>query len=168
VPGLEPDGPLALLSNILSVLLLLGLLGGPVGLLAMGAIGEGHTQLAGRLGAGVAVLGLLSYLGGVAYTTLVDPSMGIFYALGALLSGIGMLTLGVAVILARRLRGWRRQAPVLVGIYYLLMISVQIVFFIGPTGQPSELLLGLWGLTWALLGAAIASYESSLALTRAP
>jgi hypothetical protein len=166
VPGLGPDGPLALLSNLLSVLLLLGLLGGPVGLIAMGAIGEGRTKLAGRIGAGVALLGLLSYLGGVVYTTLVDPSMGLFYALGALLSGVGMLIMGVAVILARRLGGWRRLTPALVGLYYLLMIPIQVVFFIGPTGQPSELLLGFWGLAWALLGAAIASYEASPALAR--
>jgi hypothetical protein len=149
------------------VLLLLGLLGGPIGLLAMGAVGEGRTQLAGRIGASVALLGLLSYLGGVIYTTLVDPSMGIFYALGALLSGVGMLTMGVAVALARRLDGWRRLTPAFVGLYYLLMLPVQVVFFIGPTGQPSELLLGFWGLTWTLLGVAIASYASSPALAGA-
>jgi hypothetical protein len=93
--------------------------------------------------------------------------MGIFYALGALLSGAGMLALGVAVALARRLGGWRRLTPGLVGLHYLLMMPIQVVFFIGPTGQPSEQLLGLWGLTWALLDVTIVSYASSPTLTRA-
>jgi hypothetical protein len=63
--------------------------------------------------------------------------------------------LGIAVILARRLSGWRRYAPLSVGVYYALMIPVQIVFFIGPNGAPSSTLLAFWGFAWALLGYAI-------------
>jgi hypothetical protein len=81
--------------------------------------------------------------------------MGIFYALGALLSGVGMLPLGIATLMARRLPGWRRFAPLVVGLYYILMIPIQVVFFIIPNGTPSPTLLVFWGLTWALLGHAI-------------
>jgi hypothetical protein len=137
---------------VISVMLLLGMIGGPLGLLAIGAAGDGRMGRAGLVGAIISMLGLCSYLFGVLYTSLVDPEMGIFYALGALLSGVGMLPLGIAVLLARRLRGWRRFAPLLVGAYYALMIPIQIVFFIGSTGKPSAILLALWGLTWALLG----------------
>jgi hypothetical protein len=61
------------------------------------------------------------------------------------------------VLLAPRLRGWQRFAPLLVGVYYALMIPIQIVFFIVPNGKLSAMLLALWGLTWALLGYAIYS-----------
>ena len=142
---------------VIGVTLLIGLIGGPLGLLALRAAGSGRTGRAGTIGAGIALLGLVSYLVGQLYTTLVDPEMGIFYALGALFSGVGMLVLGIAVLLARRLRGWQRFAPLLVGGYYALMIPIQIVFFIGPNGKPSATLLALWGLTWALLGYAIYS-----------
>jgi hypothetical protein len=137
---------------VISVMLLLGLIGGQLGLLAIGAAGGGRIGRAGLIGAIISLLGLCLYLVGVLYTSLVDPEMGIFYALGTLLSGVGMLPLGIAVLLARRLPGWRRFAPLLVGVYYALMIPIQIVFFIGPNGKPSTLLLALWGLTWALLG----------------
>jgi hypothetical protein len=132
-------------------------MGGPLGLLASGAANGGQTGRAGLIGAIISLLGLLSYLIGVLYTSLVDPEMGIFYALGALLSGVGMLPLGIAVLWARRLGGWQRFAPLLVGVYYALMIPIQIVFFIDPNGKPSATLLALWGLTWALLGYALFS-----------
>jgi hypothetical protein len=148
-------------SFAIGLLLLLGLLGGPLGLLANGAAGHGRLGSAGRVGAIITLLGLCSYLVGQLYTTLVDPDMGIFYALGALLSGVGMLPLGIAVVLARRLGGWRRFAPLIVGMYYALMIPIQIVFFIAPHGEPSAQLLGGWGLTWALLGYALFSTRQS-------
>lgn len=147
----------SLVTTVLGLVLLVCLLGGPLGLLALGAAGQGRTKHIGRIGAGIVLLGLLSYFIGQLYTSLIDPVMGIFYALGALLSGIGMLPLGIAVALARGLPGWRRFAPLLVGLYYLVMIPIQIVFFIGPNGEPSSLLLAGWGLSWALLGYAIAA-----------
>jgi uncharacterized membrane protein len=63
-----------------------------------------------------------------------------------------MLTLGAATSMARRLPGWRRIAPVMVGIYYACMIPIQIIFFIIPQGAPSVTILAFWGLPWALLG----------------
>jgi hypothetical protein len=104
------------------------------------------------------MVGLISYLTGQLLQTafgFATQEIGIFYAAGALLVGLGTLLLGIAVILARRLSGWRRYAPLSVGAYYALMIPVQIVFFIGPNGAPSSTLLAFWGFAWALLGYAI-------------
>jgi len=138
--------------DLLGIVLLLGLMGGPLGLLGLRAAGRRRM---GLIGAIITLLGLLSYLIGVVYIRVVDPEMGIFYALGALLSGVGMLLLGIATLIARRLPSWQRFAPLIVGLYYILMIPIQIMLFIGPSGQPSATLLGFWGLTWALLGYAI-------------
>ena len=52
--------------------------------------------------------------------------MGLFYALSALLSGVGMLITGLAVALARRLADWRRLTLALEGLYYLLMILIRL------------------------------------------
>ncbi|MCU0494359.1 MAG: hypothetical protein MUD01_22450 [Chloroflexaceae bacterium] len=116
--------------DVLGFVLLFGLMGGPLGLLALRAVGDGWRGRIGVIGASITLLGLLSYLVGVLYTSLVDPEMGIFYALGALLSGVGMLPLGIAVAIARRLTGWQRFAPLLVGLYYMLMIPIQIIFLL--------------------------------------
>jgi hypothetical protein len=71
-----------------------------------------------------------------------------------------MITLGIAVFVARRLTGWRRMAPLFVGVYYVAMIPFQIVFFIIPNGEPSPILLEFWSVTWILLGYAIWSSTS--------
>jgi hypothetical protein len=157
--NITADLPIAqfpsIISNLMGVVLLLGLMGGPLGLLALRAGGNGRMGRVGLSGAVITLLGLLFYLVGVVYTSLIDPEMGIFYALGALLSGIGMLPLGIAALALRPLVGWRRFAPLAVGLYYILMIPFQIVFFIVPNDQPSSTLLAFWGLTWSLLGYAI-------------
>lgn len=87
--------------------------------------------------------------------------MEFFYPVGALLVGVGMLTLGIVMFVARALTGWRRMAPLFVGLYYVVMIPFQIVFFIVPNGEPSSLLLGLWSITWILFGYAIWSSASA-------
>lgn len=149
-------GP-AFMEDLLAWLMLLGLMGGPLGLLFLGAAGRRRT---GRVGVVGALLGLCSYLTGSVLETMfgfATSEIGVFYAAGALLVGLGMLLLGVAVVLERRLTGWRRFAPLSVGVYYAGMIPFQIVFFIGPNGTPSSTLLAFWGLTWMLLGYALFS-----------
>src|SRR5215211_7045934 len=49
---------------VISVVLLIGLAGGPLGLLALGAAGAGRIGRVGVAGASVALIGLLSYLVG--------------------------------------------------------------------------------------------------------
>lgn len=160
---LNASGPLGIplgspvVEGMIGIALLVGLMGGPLGLLALRATGARRMGLAGAI---VTLLGLVSYLTGQLLQTvfgLATQEIGIFYAAGALLVALGMLLLGIAAVLERRLMGWRRFAPLLVSLYYAAMIPVQIVFFIGPSGTPSSTLLAFWGLTWALLGYAISS-----------
>ena len=95
----------------------------------------------GRAGTIITLLGLLSYLIDQSLQTAFGfraQEIGIFYAAGALLVGLGTLVLGTAVVLASRLPGWRRFAPLTVGLYYAFMILIPIVSFIGP---PSNTLL---------------------------
>jgi hypothetical protein len=154
-----PLGP-PIVEGTLGMLVLVGLMGGPLGLVALRTGGSGRPGRVGRVGAIVALLGLFSYL--IGHTTqsvfvLATEEIGIFYAIGALLVSLGMLPLGIAALLARQLLGWRRFAPLSVGAYYATMIPMQVVFVIGPNGTPSNTLLAFWGMTWMLLGYAILS-----------
>jgi hypothetical protein len=136
------------------------LMGGVSGLLALGAAGTGWRRWIGVMGAAITLLGQSTYLAGALYSTATGGTDGEFElatrAVGALLVGLGMLPLGAAALRARRLPGWQRYAPLLVGLYYAAMIPVQITFFI-PYGEPSTTLLAFWGLTRTLLGYAILS-----------
>lgn len=133
------------------------LMAGPLALRALQAAGAGWTGRVGAVGMAIALLGQLAYIVGAGYiaTHPADEFTQPFTPLGAVLVGLGMLLLGLAAARARRLAGWRAFAPLLVGAFYWLMIPVQVVAFIGPTGQPSYKLLAAWGLCWMLLGYAI-------------
>lgn len=150
---IQTQSPL-LIFDILGVLLLLCLTGGPLGLHNLSAFGQGKMSRLGNLGVVITLLGLLVYLVGI-FANRINPDLGILYALGALLSGLGMLLVGIAASAAGQLAGWHRFAPLLVGLYYFVMLPIQIIFFISPTGEPSTTLLAFWGLTWVLLGYAI-------------
>lgn len=141
--------------------MLLGLACGPLGLLVLFASGSGRTRRIGLIGTSITLLGLFSYLAATLSKYIVGYEVEFFYPIGALMVGVGMLILGIAVSLARRLPGWRRMAPFFVGVYYVAMIPFQIVFFIIPKGQPSLILLGFWSVTWILLGYAIWSCAPS-------
>jgi hypothetical protein len=146
--------------GLVGTLTLVGLMGGPLGLLVLRAAGNGLMGWVGKVGAAIVLAGLLWYPAGEVLQPALGLStgeMGIFYAAGVLLVGLGMMSLGIAAISARRMAGWKRFAPLSVAAYYVAMIPIQVVFFIGPNGAPSGTLLALWGLTWALLGYAIVS-----------
>lgn len=141
--------------------MLLCLACGPLGLLMLRADGKGRMRRVGLIGTSITLLGICSYLAATLSKYIVGYEVEFFYPIGALLMGVGMLILGITALLARRLSGWHRMAPLFVGLYYVVMIPFQIVFFIIPEGQPSPILLGFWSVTWILLGYAIWSSAPS-------
>jgi hypothetical protein len=152
--GVEPAW-YAPVDDLLFVLTNLCLMGGPLGTIALRAAGTGWKHRVGLIGACLTLMGQSSYVAGATYTFLTGKEEGLVLAsraLGALQVGVGMLTLGSAVVMARDLQGWKRIAPLLVGMYYACMIPFQIIFFIIPNGFPSVTLLAFWGLAWAVLG----------------
>lgn len=147
---------------LIPIPLFLGLACGPLGLLILRANGSGRTRRVGLISTSIALLGICSYLAATLSKYVVGYEVEIFYPLGAFLLGVGMLILGITVFVARRLTGWRRMAPLFVGVYYVVMIPFQIIFFIIPDGNPSPILLGCWSVTWILLGYAIWKSAPSL------
>lgn len=136
---------------------------GTLGLLLVGFLGLGWGGALGRIGKilfGVAVAGYALMFVGAAQTVagvgpLVDPEAGIalIYLLGRLISALFTLLTGVAVLAARRWRGWAAFTPLLLGLCPL----VGELGFVVAFGQPSLLLNAAWGLFAALLGYAVLS-----------
>lgn len=134
-----------------------GLTGGATGLQLVGATGANWQKKLGFGGMIFTLLGAVSYIAGTIfiYNFPDRATKQIFTPLGSLLLTIGMLKIGGAVLSAGVWRGWRRYIPLLVGLYFPVQLPLQIIFFLGQGKGPNALLLGVWGVAWALLGAAI-------------
>lgn len=77
----------------------------------------------------------------------------VFTPAGGLISSLGMIVLGIAAMRSGVFTDWRRFVPLLVGVWFFVQIPLQIAFFISAQGSPSyALLLGVFGLLWALVG----------------
>ncbi len=143
------------------------LTGGPLGLLARRAFGEGATGILGKTGVAVTLLGLLSYIvwtiDHLLYPVQAFDTGNFFVNLlpaGAGLSTLGMLLVGIATLTGRQLRGGQAFAPLLIPIAFVLNVVFQAVYFLltGPHPNPlAAILLLCFGPMWVLVGHALQS-----------
>lgn len=106
----------------------------------------------------ITLLGQVSWVIGAIYILMMPAQEWeqSFTAAGALLTVLGMLLVGIAVLRTYAWTDWRRFASILVPAYYfLVVIPGQVIFFFPVTGQPNFYLLGTWYLTWVLVGYAM-------------
>ncbi len=89
-----------------------------------------------------------------------------FYAIDAFwpISNILMLPLGITVWVARRLNGWRRLVPLLVGLWFPLGMVLMVVVGRAPVGM---YIGGIYSaVTWFLMGYAVYSAEERVAISK--
>lgn len=129
----------------------LGELAAAVAVVACGAAGRGALPTAGLVVTALGQLGLV-----VAETLNASaPAAALpFYSTGPVLSGIGMIVLGAAVIRARVWPGGARALPLLVGLWMIIVAIPTIIAFDGPPALAPALALAVWDLLW--LGTAVA------------
>lgn len=95
----------------------------------------------------IPVLGSLSYLTGIISMFIGQPII-IFFPTGALLTGLGMVIVGIQVVRTGKLGAWKRFTPLLVGLYpFVIMFPIVII-----TGSPSVPAILLWGVPWKIMG----------------
>jgi hypothetical protein len=133
------------------------LLVGVVGLAWSGAAGPGWT---GRIGLGLALLGRVSFLLGEVRSFAQGSEDELLLPLGALLTGLGMVVAGIAIVRARRWDGWRRAIPLLAGLYPFVAMFP----FFAITGEPPIPMIALWGLPWLVLGIALRAEAAAAAV----
>ena len=64
--------------------------------------------------------------------------------------------MGIATLRAGIVAGWQRFVPVLLGLWFFVQLPLQVIFFISTSGLPSyTLLLGIWGILWAVFGCVV-------------
>jgi hypothetical protein len=136
----------------------LGLMGGVLGLWSLRVGGSGRLPGAATV---VALAGLLLWMVGGLYLATDASADQVLTPAGGLVSSIGMVALGIAVLRAGVLGGWRRLVPLLVGAWFFVQLPLQVAFFIGVRGSPSyAVLLGIFGMLWALVGHVVRSHAS--------
>jgi hypothetical protein len=144
----------ASLGALVFVLINLSFIGECAGLRRMLSSGSGSSMWSALGGALLTLIGHLFYAGG-ALCGVLDPSGGtiVFWrSIGAMIVGIGMLSQGMTALVAPRFMGWRGVSPLVVGLYYMVMLAIQIAFFMVPYGMSAAALIAFWGVAWAALG----------------
>lgn len=134
------------------LLVLIGL----VGLVREGVTGDSTW---GRWGLYLAIFGRILFVAAEAtlLTMGYEDENVVILPIAALSTAIGMLVAGIAAVRARRWDGWRRFAPLVMGIYpFLLMFPILAV-----TGTRPNLMVSLWGLTFLVIAAAFATARVS-------
>jgi hypothetical protein len=135
-------------------------LAGLIGLALSGAAGAG---LLGRIGLGGAGLGqVLLVAAELIYPG--NPDVGDqLFAVAPLLSAVGMVLAGVAVLRAGHWTGWQRTAPLLVGLWSIVVLTPAIIVSGGPPAPVALWAIAGWELTWLLLGVAVLTGTSASA-----
>jgi len=123
------------------------LLAGFFGIWWSGSVGRG---LFGKIAFGLGALGHLLFVLLEAHSLIIGELSPAF-PLAPLVSAVGILLTGIAVLAAKQWQGWTRWAPLATGLYpWLFMFPFLII-----SGEPSDYAIGLWGLVRLVLGLAI-------------
>ncbi len=133
--------------EVLWALANVGMIGGALGLLALGVARPGWIAV---IGATLAILGNLIRIV-VSALLIMAPSHPAYVVplilISIFLVVLGMGTLGITTLLGKQLTGWQAWTPLLAGGFTFIPAAIysinQFVHFI---------LLGLWGLPWMLVG----------------
>jgi len=111
--------------------------------------------LLGRIGVGVAVLGeVLLFV-----AELVDPFNAPvgdqIFNVAPLLSGLGMVLVGIAVLRSGGWSGWHRFMPLLVGVWMFVVVTPLLITSGAPPAPGPVLAIAGWDLCWALAAVAV-------------
>lgn len=126
-----------------------------LGLWKSKATGEGSF---GRISLGIFIAGLVSLLIAQIVQLLTRNADFFLYPVGGIFQLLGGLFTGVAVVTAKRWSGWQRYAPLLQGLYYLLVLFLPIVI---SNQSPSQLREALWQGTWFITSLALFTNSGS-------
>ena len=121
-----------------------------VGLVDLRAVRPDAGRRLGRIGFGVAVVGRVVFVAAELVALVDGAESEAVLPVGALLTAIGMVLVGIATVRAGAWAGWRRYTPLAVGVYPFLFMFPLVALDAGP-----EVGVALWALPTAALGAAV-------------
>ena len=159
IPFGEPQTTAFYVAEALFVVIQLLLLVGFFGIWWSDGVGRG---MFGKIAFGLGALGHLLFVL-LETHSLIIGELSPAFPLAPLVSAVGILLTGIAVLRAKQWQGWTRWMPLLTGLYpWLFMFP-----FLFITGEPSNYAIGLWGLVRLVLGLAIRAQAEAAGQTSA-
>ncbi|MEJ2890683.1 hypothetical protein [Actinomycetospora aeridis] len=141
----------------------LGELAAAAAVVACGAAGRGALALTGLVITAIGQLGLAA----AELTNIGAPDAALpLYQVAPIVSGVGMVVLGIAVLRARVWAGGTRVLPLLVGLWMLVIVIPAVIVTGGPPAFAAALALAIWDLLW--LGTAVAVLTHARSAAPAP
>ena len=145
--GWKPNG-----GPLFQAVLHLGELAVVLALTGANAVGAGSL---GRLGLAVAIVGQV-LLAAAELVFPASPNVGnAMFAVAPLLSGLGMIMAGSAVVRGGTWSGVRRLLPLLVGVWILVPATPVMIITGGAPDLLALAVIIVWDVLWALTGVAV-------------
>jgi hypothetical protein len=157
--GLQPPGNASLIYMADQIMFFVALAGYLVMLLGLWKSKAAGDGIFGRISLGIFIAGLVSLLiAWLAQLIKKDPNF-FLYPVGGIFQLLGGLLTGIAVVTAKRWDGWQRFAPLIQGLYYLLLFFLLVV---SSNQSPSPIGEALWQVTWSITSLALFTKSSNI------
>jgi hypothetical protein len=123
--------------------------------LALALSGAAGTSRTARVGLGAAVLGQ-AVLAAAEVVWPADPGLGdTLFGIAPILTGVGLIVAGIAVLRAGRWTGWRRFTPVVLGVYIFVVMTPVLIASGGPPAPASLWAITGWDVLWTLIATSV-------------
>jgi hypothetical protein len=157
--GLQPPGNDSLIYHVDQVMFFIALAGYLIMLLGLWKSKATGDGIFGKIALGIFIAALVSLLiAWLAQLWKKDPNF-FLYPVGGILQLLGGLLTGIAVVTAKRWNGWQKYAPLLQGLYYLILLFV---FSVSSNQSPTPIGEALWQVTWFITSLALFTNSNNI------
>lgn len=120
----------------------------------MGQVQAGGNGRFARISLTIFPIGWAALIVGGIVSLITGNADNLFFPLGGLTTMLFGLLAGIAVVIGKKWHGWTRFAPLLQGVYYLLVMMIFPPILTGSI-EPTFLTESLWMATWFLMSLAL-------------
>jgi hypothetical protein len=150
--GVEPPGDGSFLYYADQILYFIALAGYLVMLLGMWQAKAAGDGIFGKISLGLFIAGLVSLLIASIVQLLTNNTDFFLFPVGGIFQLLGGLLTGIAVATSKRWSGWQRFAPLLQGLFYLIVLFLPVVI---SNQSPTDLGQSIWQVTWFITSLAL-------------